>query len=365
MLRAFHILVVVLLWACTAYRVMLLVRRPSRSFGNAAVCLALLFLALGFTIGLPPLYLRIPLFAEGASLVRIVQHGLIVISLFWLNVFVAHSGSRSKAGIVARAVTAAVALGSMIVLFWLANPGDDAEDFVGAYADMPFVTEYLLVYLGYMAFVLVDVYRLTRQFAGSAPDGPMRFALRLWSLSSLIGFAYAAHKAAYALMSRLGVQLPWWEGAVSTSLGGTVLVFFVVGLTSYVWGPRIVRATQLRQQRRRYRELLPLWRACYDVMPEIALVPPGERVPIDLRVYRCVIEILDGRLALRAYWDTGIAERDGEAAAMAAALAAKSRDEPVQAGPAALRPLDVVELTEVARAFRTLSAAGLPAPARG
>lgn len=365
MLRAFHILVVVLLWACTAYRVMLLVRRPSRSFGNAAVCLALFFLALGFTVGLPPLYLRIPVLAEGASLVRLVQHGLIVISLFWLNVFVAHSGARSRTGIVARAATAFVVLVSMIVLFRLADPGNDAEDFVGAYAKAPFVTEYLLVYLGYMAFVLVDVFRLTRQFAGGAADGPMRFALRLWSVASLIGFAYAAHKAAYALAARLDLQPPWWEGAVSTSLGGLVLVFFVVGLTAYLWGPRIVRASERRRQHLRYRELLPLWQACYDVMPEIVLVPPEERVPIDLRVYRCVIEILDGRLALRAYWDTRIASRDGEAAALAAALRAKARDEPVAAGPVSLPALDVEGLTALAREFRTLSAAGPPARARG
>lgn len=365
MLRAFHILVVVLLWACTAYRAVLLVRRPSRSFGNAAVCLALFFLALGFTVGIPPLYQRIPWLAEGASLVRLVQHGLIVVSLFWLHVFVAHSGNRSVRSMVARAVVAAVALSSMIVLFLLAAPGDNAEDFVGAYAKAPFVTEYLLVYLGYMAYVLVDVFRLTRQFASSVAEGPMRFALRLWSAASLIGFAYASHKAAFALASRVDLPPSWSEGPVSTTLSGVVLVLFVVGLTAYLWGPQIVRARQRWQQYRRYRVLLPLWRACYDVMPGIALMPPDARVPIELRVYRCIIEILDGRLALRAYWDTAIAARDGEAAALAAALAAKAREEPVAAGPAGLPPLDVDELTEVARAFRTLAAEALPAHARG
>jgi hypothetical protein len=100
-------------------------------------------------------------------------------------------------------------------------------------------------------------------------------------------------------------------------------------------------------------------------MPGIALMPPGVRVPIDLRLYRCVIEILDGRLALRAYWDTRIAERDGEAAALVAALAAKARDEPVADGPAGLPVLDVAGLPALAREFRTLSAAGLPVRARG
>ncbi|WP_439656045.1 MAB_1171c family putative transporter [Lentzea sp. HUAS TT2] len=358
MLRAFHILVVVLLWASTAYRVVVLLRRPTRSFGNAALCLALFFLALGFTVGLPPLYLRIPWLAEGASLVRLVQHGLVVVSLFWLHVFVAHSGGRSVRGTVVRAVTACASLVAMIVLFLLAAPGDDAEDFVGAYAKAPFVTEYLLVYLGYMAYVLVDVFRLTRHLAGSTAEGPMRLALRLWSMSSLVGFVYAAHKAAYALAARLDLPPPWLEGPVSTSTGGIVLVLFLVGLTAYRWGPQI-------EQYRTYRVLRPLWRACYDVMPGVALMPPEVRMPIELRLYRCVIEILDGRLALRAYWDTRIADQQGEAAALAAALDAKARDEPVEAGPASLPALDVAGLTVLAREFRTLSAAGLPAPARG
>ncbi|MCR3753789.1 MAB_1171c family putative transporter [Lentzea californiensis] len=358
MLRAFHILVVVLLWACTAYRVFVLVRRPSRSFGSVAVCFALFFLALGFTVGLPPLYLRIPWLAEAPSLVRLVQPVFIVVSVFWLNMFVVHAAGLTVRATAVRIAAASGALVAMITLFLLASPGDDAEDFVRAYAKAPFVTEYLLAYLCYFAFVLADVFRLTRRFAGGAQEGPMRFALRLWSIASLVGFAYTSHKAVYALGTRLDVTPPWQEGPVSTTLSGLVLVLFVVGLTAYLWGPQI-------EQYRTYRTLRPLWRACYDVMPGIALMPPGVRAPIDLRLYRCVIEILDGRLALRAYWDTRIAERDGEAAALVAALAAKARDEPVEDGPAGLPALDVAGLPALAREFRTLSAAGLPARARG
>ena len=54
-----------------------------------------------------------------------------------------------------------------------------------------------------------------------------------------------------------------------------------------------------------------------------------------------------------------------QAAALAAALEAKARDEPVEAGPVSLPALDVTGLTALAREFRTLSAAGPPARARG
>ncbi|WP_158849076.1 MAB_1171c family putative transporter [Saccharothrix deserti] len=364
MLRAFHIVVVVLAWAGAGYKAADLVRRPPGDFGRVAVCLALLFFALAFTVGLPPLYQRIPWLAEGASTVRLIQHGLAVLSLFWIQMFVAHVTPRTGhpvGGIVLRTATVSVILASMVVLFGLAAPGAAAEDFVGTYAKAPFVTEYLLAFLGYTALVLADISRLTLRYAGGATERPMRIGLRLWSIASLVGFAYASHKASYAVAARLDRQPPWYEGPVSTVLSGLVLVLFVVGLTAYTWGPRIARAGRRWRQYRTYRALLPLWRACYDVMPGIALVPPdARRVPIDLRLYRCVIEILDGRLALRAYWDTRIAEQRGEAAALAAALAAKARNEPTDRAPTGLPALDVAELTSVARDFRSLPAAATP-----
>jgi hypothetical protein len=366
-LRVFHVVVVLLAWVGTGYKVAGLVRRPSRDFGHVATCLALFFLTLAFTIGLPPLYQRIPWLAENPSTVRLVQHSLVVLSLFWGQALGTHVTGWARKGIRTRAAVAAVVLASMVVLFRLADPGSAAEDFVGAYAKTPFVTEYLLAFLGYTSYVLVDVARLTLRYANNSPERLMRVGLRLWSAASLAGVGFASHKALYAVAARLDHRPPWNEGPVSTVLSGIVVALFVVGLTAYRWGPRIALVVRRWRLHREYRVLLPLWRACYDVMPGIALVPPdARRVPIDLRLYRCVIEILDSRLALRAYWDTGIARQRGEAAALAAALSAKARAEPVDDAPSTLPALDVAELTEVARDFRNLpSAAGLPARARG
>jgi uncharacterized protein DUF6545 len=369
-LRAFHIVVVLVAWAATVHKSVGFVRRPTRDVGHLAACLALLFLTLAFTIGLPPLYLRIPWLAENPSTVRLIQHSLVVLSLFWGQVMGTHvisSTGRAVNGIVPRAVTASAVVVAMVVLFRLADPGSAAEDFVGAYADAPFVTEYLLAFLGYTAYVLGDIARLTLRYASGAGERIIRIGLRLWSAASLVGVLFASHKALYAVAVRLDHRPSWGEGPVSTVLSGIVVVLFVAGLTAYRWGRQIAAVGRRWRQYREYRVLLPLWRACYDAMPGIALVPPDAwRVPIDLRLYRCVIEILDARLALRAYWDTEIAHQRGEAAAMAAALSAKVRDEPVADAPGKLSALDVAELTEVARDFRNLpSAASLPARARG
>ena len=97
---------------------------------------------------------------------------------------------------------------------------------------------------------------------------------------------------------------------------------------------------------RRYRRLGPLWRDLYRADPAIALDPPAVPdafavVRLRLRLYRRVIEIRDGLLALRPYRDPVVAAaardratRAGlhgppcdaavEAAVIAAALRAKA-----------------------------------------
>jgi hypothetical protein len=120
------------------------------------------------------------------------------------------------------------------------------------------------------------------------------------------------------------------------------------------WGPRVGLPTLLRWIGRyqTYRELYPLWLALYRSSPEIGLMPPSSSVvdaltlrDLDFRLYRRVIEIRDGRLALRSYLDPQIdaaacklGQEAGlgteelpvviEAASLAAALRAKTEGRP-------------------------------------
>ncbi|MGW4966181.1 MAB_1171c family putative transporter [Nonomuraea sp. NPDC004186] len=383
MLRAFHLAVIALAWIGVGYKLIDLRRRPN-DLGRLALCAALLFLALALTVGLPPLYQRIPLFAGSPSLVRLVQHSLVVLAAFSTQLLVVHLASppgRTAANVRVRAVVMAVFLIAMIVLFAAASPGDAAEDFVAAYATWPFVTEYLLTFLGFVAVVMADIFRLSLRFTRRATAGFLRAGLWLWAGASSAGFAFAAHKAAYALMTRFGNKPPWPEGPVSTTLAGLVLALFVAGLTAYGWGPRIGAAGLWWSRYRTYRALLPLWKAFYEVMPDIVLrLPATRRAPVDLRLYRCVIEILDGRLALRAYWDGEVAraareramaagltgprlDAAAEAAALAAALEARERghvtgqEPPVMPdlGPDAGMAEEIRRLVLTARAYRRIT----------
>ncbi|ONI81445.1 hypothetical protein ALI144C_19105 [Actinosynnema sp. ALI-1.44] len=382
MVRIFHLVVIAFAWIGVVYKL----SRMRRTFGQISLGLALVFFATALTVGLPPLYQRIPVFAAEPSLVRLVQHSTVVLAVFCVQMLVVDLTGRTRGKVWSRAVIAAVFLVTMVGLFIYAAPGDDAEDFVRAYASWPFVTEYLLTFLGCIAVALADISGLSLRFSGAA-EKPLRLGLRLWATASFMGFAFAVHKAGFALATRLGSTPPWQEGPVSTALSGLTLVFLVAGLTAYSWGSKISEVRHRWRQRRTYRALLPLWREFYTVMPDLVLVPPDARgVPIDVRLYRCVIEILDGRLALRAYWDDEVARTarrqaiaDGvtgddleakvEAAALAAALDARRRGQPTGQGPRETPDLDVTEeihrLVRVARVFSPRATAALPADVPG
>jgi hypothetical protein len=187
-----------------------------------------------------------------------------------------------------------------------------------------------------------------------------------------VGLAYAGHEGAYALLRRAGAGYPL-EGLVDPGRLRNVLIVaalapLLVGSTLPAWGERVGLGAALAalgrwaDAYRAYRRLYPLWRDLVRVTPEVALQAPTPPAldaltwrDLRLRLYRRVIEIWDGRLALRPYLDASVAEAarracraDGvvaqevpyviEAAALAAGVWAKAARRPA-AAPAAL-PLD-------------------------
>jgi hypothetical protein len=137
----------------------------------------------------------------------------------------------------------------------------------------------------------------------------------------------------------------------------------VAGVTMPAWGSRLkIPALYLWfGKRRTYRRLYPLWNDLYRVQPEIALTPPRSHLAdafvfrdLDFRLYRRVVEIRDGTLALRPYLDPAVIEQvldlcrssklsneetlvTVEAAAIAASLHARKEGRPERANV----PLDV------------------------
>jgi hypothetical protein len=94
--------------------------------------------------------------------------------------------------------------------------------------------------------------------------------------------------------------------------------------TPSTWGRALEALQRAWRQWRSYRDLHPLWSVLHQSVPQIALSPPrGLRHQIGFRLYRRVIEIRDGELALRPYLYAAVAE----AAASAAAKSGLSADD--------------------------------------
>lgn len=239
---------------------------------------------------------------------------------------------------------------AMVALFTLAPVGTDADDFVNQYAAAPYVTEYLLVFLTFVTASLAQVFRSSLLHAKYTPHRFLRVGLRLIAAGSLCCVAFAVHKAGFALVRRLGGAPAWPEGPVSTTLTGCAALLFVLGATIAGWAPRLTAWRRRIRLARAYRRLQPLWSAIHEALPNVTLVPTGDRQPwqsAEFRLYRRIIEIRDGILALRPYLDE--------------AVTSLARERVTQAGLHGEAAAAVAEAATLAWALRA-KAAGRPNP---
>ncbi|WP_329454404.1 MAB_1171c family putative transporter [Streptomyces sp. NBC_01497] len=147
--------------------------------------------------------------------------------------------------------------------------------------------------------------------------GPLRTGLRLMALAVLMGMVWTLWTLDDVVDNlTLGLQ-ETGEDQPSAMLGSLTAVLATTGATATLWGGRIGAPVRWLRAYRRYRALEPLWRALHAQLPQIALDPsaadrgPGPR-HAEFALYRRVIEIRDGLLALRPYFDRAVPARTGE-----------------------------------------------------
>ena len=352
-----------LAWAAVAYKLPAL-RRSPHDPALRAYWLTLLSLALALTVLLPPVYLAVDRLAGFPNLARLLGHGSVLVTSWAVQAFLLHlnfPGDAARGQIRQLGWALAGALALMTTLFVLAPVEEEALEFMTRYADAPFIPEYWLVFLSYLGLALVNQARLSWRYASLADRVALRLGLRLAAVGGVFGLGYVAHEGLYLALRRLGLSYPLGDKDMVTRVliaGATGLM--VIGSTMPAWGPRIGLSALWRWGRRyrAYRRLYPLWLALYRSNPDIALIPPPSGLAdalavgdLGFRLYRQVIEIRDGRLALRPYLDpraAAIARELGqeaglsgeplqaviEAASLAAAIRNKAGGRPVaEAGP--------------------------------
>jgi hypothetical protein len=315
-------------WATFCYKIRG-VRHAPRNPALLILCVNFALLGGVFTVSTPAVsagldaLLGIPNVAAFFVHISVVIYSFTVqlMLLFWTHP-PAPAWSRARR----RFPVLAVVLGTMATLFVLAGSTERYRDFLLDNAGRPLLTTYLLFYVAALTVALVVTAHMSWQYANIAGRPWLRRGLRLNAVGSVIGLGYCAARAADVAGAWLGANAAAWEFLVPVCTGtGTLVV--VCGLTLPAWGPRLSVLYRRFREYRAYQHLYPLWAALYRSTPSIALHPPTSRLAdrlvvrdLDLRLYRRVIEIHDGRLALRPWLDrdtAATAERRGRAAGLA------------------------------------------------
>ncbi|MER7674508.1 MAB_1171c family putative transporter [Kitasatospora sp. NPDC096128] len=169
----------------------------------------------------------------------------------------------------------------------------------------------LVAYIGLLTVHLVwrlSVFGLLiGRSARRMPPGALRSGLRLMASGTVIGLFWIAGNVndVVDLLTTSGEIGA--ETAVSAVPALVCVVLMLAGATAPAWGGRLARWSRPLRARYAYRRLAPLWSALRATVPGVELLPDtarvGRRTPhgAQFALYRRIIEIRDGQLALRPY----------------------------------------------------------------
>ncbi|MFF2073699.1 MAB_1171c family putative transporter [Kitasatospora sp. NPDC058162] len=188
--------------------------------------------------------------------------------------------------------------------------------------------------------------------SGRVAPGLPRTGLRLIAAGAAFGLAWSALSAVPLLEAVATGRQEIAENTVAAPAAVLCLALGIGGTTLAVWTEALTRSARRARAWRDHRRLGPLWTALRTAVPGLSLAeavgglgPGGPLRDPEFALYRRVIEIRDGQLALRAHhrpqaveWAAAASAGDAavvEAAALAVALESVAL-ESVASGSAAL-----------------------------
>jgi len=228
-----------------------------------------------------------------------------------------------------RFITLAVTLTAMATLFFATPRPESHGVFGSAYATEPTLASYALLYAIYLSIALIDLLVLCWRYARRLPERFwLRLGLRLDAFGCFLGLVYAVEKAIYVGNEWAGLDLlfphhagpctsPFTPAPCGFSIGlpATAVLVIIIGVTIPAWGPRIGAPFAWIRRRGDLRKLEPLWRALQEASPHLAFTTVDDRhADTAFKLYRRVIEIRDGQLALRPYRDPALTTAATQAA---------------------------------------------------
>ena len=307
-----------LLWATVIWRWPARRDRPQR-----VLWLALVALAMTATLEVPVIEAAVDrLTPSEPNLVYLIKHLLVVgVAAAAHEVLreVVLDPAEAGRGRPARWGAAAIVVAVLSVLFFVAPVEVDVltASFTERFGREPAMLGFFAVFLLWLSVALVATIRLTFRYARQASRGPLRTAIQMvgWSASACLGYAVlkGGYLAVAAAIDEPSDTVTGVYARVTLALLVSSMVLIVTGCS---W-PRLARhpaVQRLRRQRQLHR-LRPLWEMLVDADPSIALGPVPAATGVarlggtEVSVYRRVIEIRDGVLALRGYGDPAVRPR--------------------------------------------------------
>jgi hypothetical protein len=318
---AFYSTLAVVAWIAAAYRLSAL-RRHTGTPARYAVISALALLAVTFTVSVPSVWSALDRITGVNNIAALVAHLCVVgfstvvqVLLVWWASPAEIALRRSRPRLFFLGSVAAV----LLCLFVTAGPTEShSTDFVATYTSRPSIAVYLVTYLVAFGTGLVDIVRLCWPYSRLVDRGSLRLGLRTTAVGAGIGLLYCAARGLDIVGVAAGWDVRQWEFLVPLS-SSTGALLVIAGLTMPAWGPRVSAAARIVRTLRTYRALNPLWMAMCEAVPSVRLSAVdgqvGSLVRLNERLHRRVVEIYDGRLALRPYLDEAVgdeARRRGE-----------------------------------------------------
>jgi hypothetical protein len=220
-----------------------------------------------------------------------------------------------------RLAVAALVMMTMFSLWVAAEVGTEQRSphYLVQNAHRPLVAIYGFLYVVTLLVALGEITRMCLKYSPLAGRRWLRHGLRTTAIGALI-YSVTVWSRAFSIVAvHLSLNPLQWE-VLTPFATGIGIPLMIAGLTMPCWGPHMSDLRRWWDNCHTYRRLYPLWRDLYQASPGIALHPPTRSMThLNYRLYRRVIEIRDGLLALRSYRDPEVrirARRCGEAAGL-------------------------------------------------
>jgi hypothetical protein len=303
--------------AVTVLWIIVLAEFPSQRHARIrrAVWLTMLLLAAIGTLDLTPVGARLDAACGLPNVADLAQHVLAIVAATlarYCAVAIFGSARQRARWSASRAVAVAAGTIAALAALFAVSPARTSPtntalytDFPMQYASHPEVLAYWAIFVTYLAITFVIIGRLAWHYGRTAGRTPVGNGLRLLAAGMVAGLGYLGYGTAVVAARAL-----WVQGSFISTAPSVIQVLFgaLILLVAVGGGLPAMQHWPVVRQARHYRSLrllYPLWSGLCEAVPGIALNPVAEWAdrldPRDLRIrlYRRVIEIRDGYMALR------------------------------------------------------------------